>query len=99
MEFFSNPQNLGLKKYLSYHNCDSANVNAFEAFIGLKDYIEYIVYCESSSNDLKVMIIKNKTIKYSLKKHRAKVISIRYFIKDSKEEYLLSCDLDKLIVI
>ena len=98
VEFFSNPQNLGLKKYLSYHNCDSENVNAFEAFIGLKDYIEYIVYCEGSS-DLKVMIIKNKTIKYSLKKHRAKVNSIRYFIKDSKEEYLLSCDLNKLIII
>ena len=45
------------------------------------------------------MRIKDKTIIISLKGHNNKTSVIRYYIKDNKEEYILSCDENKLIII
>ena len=44
------------------------------------------------------MRIKDKTIINSLKGHNNKTTVIRYYIKDNKEEYILSCDENKLII-
>ena len=95
-EFTNDPQNLKLKKYLSY-NSYTKYANAFEVFIGLKDHIEYIAFYESSC--IKIMVIKNKLIKYSLNKHKGGVEIIKYYTKENKEEYLLSCDNKKLVII
>ena len=38
-------------------------------------------------------------IKQLLKGHSKNTIVIRYFVKDNKEEYLLSCDTNKLVII
>ena len=95
-EFTSDPQNLKIKKYLSY-NCHTSYANTFEVFTGLKDHIEYIAFCESSC--IKIMIIKNKLIKYSLNKYKRDVEIIKYYTKENKEEYLLSCDNTKLVIV
>ena len=39
------------------------------------------------------MRIRDKYIVYSLKKHNKNVSVIKYFNKDNKEEYLLSCEI------
>ena len=45
------------------------------------------------------MIIINKLIKYSLNKHKGDVEIIKYYTKENKEEYLLSCDNKKLVIV
>ena len=45
------------------------------------------------------MRINDKTIIISLKGHNNRTTVIRYYIKDNKEEYIISCDLNKLIII
>ena len=45
------------------------------------------------------MRIEDKTIITSLKGHSKHVIVIRYYIKDNKEEYILSSDVNKLVII
>ena len=45
------------------------------------------------------MRIKDKKIITSLKGHNAKTTVIRYYLKDNKEEYILTCDADKLVII
>ena len=45
------------------------------------------------------MRIRDKTVINSLKGHNANTIVIRYYSKDNKEEYLLSSDKNKLVII
>ena len=45
------------------------------------------------------MRIIDKTIIISLKGHNNITTVIRYYIKDNKEEYILSCDRNKLIIV
>ena len=45
------------------------------------------------------MRINDKTIIISLKGHNNLTTVIRYYIKDNKEEYILSCDYNKLLII
>ena len=45
------------------------------------------------------MRINDKTIINSLKGHNNRTTFIRYYINDNKEEYILSCDKNKLLII
>ena len=45
------------------------------------------------------MKIKDKTIITTLEGHGTNVIVIKYYLKDNKEEYLLTCDKNKLVII
>ena len=45
------------------------------------------------------MRINDKTIIISLKGHNNITTVIRYYIKDNKEEYILSCDWNKLVIV
>ena len=45
------------------------------------------------------MRINDKIIINSLKGHNNKTTVIRYYINDNKEEYILSCDRNKLVII
>ena len=45
------------------------------------------------------MTIRNTQIIKSLKGHNAKTTVIRYFKKIKKEDYILSCDLNKKIIV
>ena len=88
--FNNDPKNLKFKKYLTYNNSSSGILYRFVVYIGLKDNIEYLAFCENIY--IKIMIIKNKSIISSLKGHNSSIRVIRYFSNDKKEEYLLSCD-------
>ena len=45
------------------------------------------------------MRIVDKTTIFLLKGHNKNTRVIRYYVKDNKEEYLLSCDEDKLVIV
>ena len=98
-EFKENPQNLKLRDTLTNNASSYAQQSKFDVYIGLKDHIEYLVYNNKNTNNLDIMRIRDKTIITSLKGHNANTIVIKYYLKDDKEEYILSSDANKLVII
>ena len=99
VEFRENPQNLKLRDTLTTNATSCDQRAKFTVYIGLQDHIEYLVYNNKNNNNLDIMRIKDKTVINSLKGHNANTIVIRYYSKDNKEEYLLSSDKNKLVII
>ena len=99
VEFRENPQNLKLRDTLTTNATSCDQRAKFTVYIGLQDHIEYLVYNNKNNNNLDIMRIKDKTVINSLKGHNANTIVIRYYSKDNKEEYLLSSDINKLVII
>ena len=90
------PENLRFIDYLTNNNLKSG---FFAVFTGLTDNLEYLVFNNKNNYNLDVMTLKDKAIVKSLKGHENKVHVIRYFNKDDKNEYLLSCDEDKVSIV
>ena len=90
------PENLRFIDYLTNNNLKSG---FFAVFTGLTDNMEYLVYNNKNNYNLDIMTLKDKAIIKSLKGHEINVNVIRYFIKENKEEYLLSCDENKISII
>ena len=99
VEFRENPQNLKLRDTLTTNATSCDQRAKFTVYIGLQDHIEYLVYNNKNNNNLDIMRIRDKTVINSLKGHNANTIVIRYYSKDNKEEYLLSSDKNKLVII
>ena len=98
-EFKENPQNLKLRDTLTTNSSSCEQQAKFDVYIGLKDHIEYLVYNNKNNHNLDIMRIRDKTIITSLKGHNADTIVIKYYLKDDKEEYILSSDANKLVII
>ena len=101
------PPKLSYIENLTEYHKSSGKLYNFEVFTRLTDNIEYLVYSNQVSvkNDKKeyynlqiMRILDNKIIK-TLVGHNNKTTVIRYFTKDNKEEYILSCDISNLILI
>ena len=80
------------------HNHGDDKENNFIVYNGLLDHLEYLVYTyeilynNSYHNSLKVMrILNNKIIATLDCQHDDHLANIRYYIKNEKEDYLLSC--------
>ena len=99
VEFKENPQNLHFRETLTNISSSNEQLDKFAVYISLKDHIEYLVFNNKNTHNLDIMRIKDKTIITSLKGHNCHVIVIRYYMKDNKEEYLLSCDENKLVIV
>lgn len=99
INFNSDPQNLNFCEYLTNNHSNKALMSNFEVFIGLKDNLEYLVYINKSNFNLEVMLIKDKKIKNILVGHKSDTSVIKYIKKNKDEDYLLSCDKNKLIII
>ena len=97
--FEKNPENLNLIEELTDNAINRGVLFNFDVFIGLNDKIEYLIYNNKNNFNLDIMRIKDKTIITTLKGHGTNVIVIRYYLKDNKEEYLLTCDKNKLVII
>ena len=98
VEFKENPQNLKLRDTLTSNSSYNSNLDKFDVFIGLKDHIEYLIYNNKNNYNLDIMRIKDKTIITSLKGHNSNTIVIRYYLKNNKEDYILSTDTNKLVI-
>ncbi len=92
-EFEKDPNKLTFKELLTNNHSGIGLLANFTVYTGLKDDIEYLVYNNKHNFNLEVMRIRDKYIVYSLKKHNKNVSVIKYFNKDNKEEYLLSCEI------
>lgn len=90
------PENLRLIDYLTNKNVKSG---LFAVFTGLTDNKEYLIYNNKTNFNLDVMTLKDKVIVRSLKGHESKVNIIRYFTKENREEFLLTCDDNKLFIV
>ena len=97
--FIENPQNLKFKKQLTNNISDSGCLDNFDIFIGLKDRMEYIIYNNKDNYNLDIMRINDQNIINSLKGHYNRTNVIRYYLKNSNEDYILSCDDNKLVII
>ena len=92
--FVSNPQNLKFKKILT----NNALAN-FDVYIGLKDHIEYLIFNNIKNYNLDIMRIKDTKIITSLEGHQNRTRLIKYYLKDNKEDYILSYDENNLVII
>ena len=97
--FTQNPQYLKYTETIANNNSCGGFFCNFDVFKGLKDNIEYLIYNNNDNYNIEIMKIYDKTIVISLKGHNNRTRVIRYYIKDNKEEYILSCDNNKLVII
>ena len=97
--FIQNPINLKYYEILTTNHSNAGKLSNFEVFTGSKDNIPYLVYHNENNFNLEVMRLTDNTIVHFLKKHTGKVTVINYYKKNNDNEYLLSCDLNKLVVI
>ena len=97
-EFRENPQNLKYKEYLTREHSCGGLLYIFDVYISLKDNIEYLAY-NNKNYYIEIMRIKDKSNISSLKGHTSRTTVIRYYSKDNKEEYILSCHENKLVFI
>ena len=91
-QFKEDPNNLKYIENITYNTSCGGFLYSFALFNGIKDNIEYIVYNNKNNYNIEIMRINDKTIINSLKGHNDRTTVIRYYIKDNKEEYILSCD-------
>jgi len=99
IDFKENPQNLKFKYQLTNNRIDCGYLDNFDVFIGLKDKIEYIIYNNKNNYNLDIMRINDQSIITSLKGHKRGTTVIRYYLKNNNEDYILSCDWNKLTII
>ena len=97
--FSQNPNNLKYNEILATNHSNAGKLSNFLVFNGLKDNIPYLIYNNETNFNLEVMRLNDNTIVNSLKKHANKVTVINHYKKSSNIDYLLSCDLNKLVVI
>ena len=97
--FSQNPNELKFKELLANNHSSAGMLSNFTVFTGLKDNIPYLVYNNNTNFNLEVIRLNDNTIMHSLHKHNNKVTVIKYYRKETNEEYLLSCDLNILTII
>jgi len=99
LQFKEDPCNLKYLENITNNNSCGGLLYNFTVYNGLKDNIEYIVYNNKNNYNIEIMRINDKTLINSLKGHNNITTVIRYFLKDNKEDYILSCDFDKLVIV
>ena len=97
--FEKDPNNLKFKDLLANDQSREGLLANFAVYTGLIDGIAYLVYNNRVNFNLEVMRIRDKVYVRSLKKHTKPVSVIRYFRKNNREEYLLSCEVSGGFVI
>ena len=100
--FEDDPCDLKFCKELVSDRINSGLLYNIAVYVGLEDNLGYLVY-QNLNYNLIIMRIYDQTVIKTLKGHKNEIRVIRYYhnknnkIKD--EEYILSCDSDKLIII
>ena len=97
-----NLMKLKMNTILTNNNNSTGMFANFTVFIGLYDKIEYLVFVilnEYNSSRIKVMRIKDKRIIISLNGHSFRVNVLRYYIKNNRNDYILSCDQNETVII
>ena len=100
-EFLEEPQNLKFKKNIREAN-DFIGINElFEVFSCNNDHKEYIVYKNINNYNLDVYTLIDNKKYFSLKGHKNRITTIRYFIDNiyTEDEYLISADINGIVIL
>ena len=98
-EFKENPEKLEYVDIITNNHSSGGALYNFEVFKGLKDNTTYIIYNNKRNFNLEIMRIEDKKIIKSLEGHKNRTIVIRYYTRDNKEEYILTCDMNHLLIV
>jgi len=99
-QFKQNPNKLKFKENIIKTGAENGCNDIFEIFISYHDHKEYLVSPNCNNSDIDIYsLIDHKKIN-SLKGHKKKIKTIRYFINDkNNNEYLVSGDNDKKVIV
>ena len=98
--YVKDPNSLKFKELLTNLHSSAGLLSNFEIYYGKKDNIPYLVYNNKTNCNLEVVRLIDNIIVHYLSKHKHEVTVIKYYYnKNNDEEYLLSCDKNKLVVI
>lgn len=76
------------------------SINNFEVYTSLADNTEYLAYTIKNNHVvIEIMKILDDKNARSLIGHNDKIVMIKYFDNNNKEEYLMSCDITNLLII
>ena len=89
---------LEFKDIITKNHSKSGWLRQFVVFKSKKDNHDYLVYGNKSTHNLDIYRIIDKQLIFYLKGHETKVSVIKYFIKNNNNEYLLSCDENKVVI-
>lgn len=90
VSFKENPQNLKFVETLTENNNYDAPFDVYKSLSDKEEY--YLIFGNKTNYNLEIMKINDKTSIRSLRGHKEKLYVIKYYSKDNKEEYILSCD-------
>lgn len=96
--FKKNP-NLKFKlNIVKSNNCFGFN-DLFEVYQSKKNNCQYLISPNSSTHSLDIISLNNNKLISSLKGHENNITMVRYFCDDNKKEYLISADIDSVVII
>ena len=99
-KFKEEPQNLKYKFDITNTNTSCGWNDMFEIFICYKDNKEYLVSPNCNNFNLDIFLLLDNQKILSLKAHKNKIRTVRYFINEKNfNEYLISGDDNKNVVI
>ena len=98
-QFTKDPQNLKFKKDIINSNTSSGWNDLFEVFLSYIDQKEYIASPNKDNYNIDIISLDDSKLITELKGHVNDVRTIRYFINKSFNEYLISADDDKLVIV
>ena len=96
--FKKNP-NLKFKQDIIKSNNSSGFNDLFEVYRSKKDNCQYLVSPNSLTHNLDIISLNNNKLISSLKGHKKSITMVRYFTGDNKKEYLISADINQVVIV
>ena len=96
--FKKNP-NLKFKQDIIKSNNSSGFNDLFEVYRSKKDNCQYLVSPNSLTHNLDIISLNNNKLISSLKGHKKSITTVRYFTGDNKKEYLISSDINQVVIV
>lgn len=96
--FKKNP-NLKFKQNIVESNDFCGFNDSFEVYQSKKDNCQCLISPNSLTHNLDIISLNNNKLISSLKGHNKKITMVRYFNGDNKKEYLISADIDPVVII
>ena len=98
-KFNKNPKNLKYKKDIVQTNTYVGWNDLFEVFTSFTDGNEYLVSPNKNNYNIDIISLKSNEVIKSLEGHMNDIRTVRYFINKKYDEYLVSADDDKIIIV
>ena len=97
INFYGNPEYLDFNDCLTNMHSKSGWLRSFAVYTRLTDNVEYLAYGNKNNNNIDILKIEGKKLIHYFKGHKDKISVIRYFVKNSNYEMLLSCDESRIV--